>query len=66
MGVRLQYEYPFTCPNCKIRTSQSTFDGKCINCGNVVNDVAARSQLSPAIYVAIAALGSFLLYMVGK
>jgi hypothetical protein len=66
MGVRLQYEYPFTCPSCKIRTSQSTFDGKCINCGHVVNDVATRSQLSPVIYIAIAILGVFILYSVGK
>lgn len=40
----LQYEYPFTCPNCKTRSSQTTIDYKCKACGHDVKVVANRSQ----------------------
>jgi uncharacterized paraquat-inducible protein A len=38
---RIRYEYPFTCPNCKIRVSISTPNNKCVRCGNDIT-IAAR------------------------
>jgi len=58
----IQYEYPFTCPNCNSRCSQTTIDGKCRKCGHDVTAIANRSQSD--LYPLILFLFSFLVVFI--
>lgn len=42
--VIIQYTYPFTCKHCNTRSSKTTIDNKCTNCGKDLGNIPYFSQ----------------------